>query len=183
MTAADLKSLMYADTIPGFHERPAVRGGDGPHVELDLVGARGSITSWISGRWMADDGLTHLSIGVTVYASPEGIDDRVAELLSGASPHLSMPMERRIGDASWMTVAWPGDATRLFVPGRTLVQVGVGQTNRQVDLSRGILRVSALDAHCEEFVDTLARGLEWAIRQRPDLLARGEATRRRRHWA
>lgn len=180
ITDEDIRTLIYADNIPGFHEISPVIGGDGPHVQLDLPRSEGSIYSRIEGRWRSNDELNSLEIHIMVYQSQETARDAAQDFVGrGQSFKVEMPTTERIGDASWMLRDDPNTGVRFFVLGKVFAWVNIIPMNRPIDTSRGIYRVSVLDGHSVEIADTLARGLEWAIRQRPELLAKADTTERR----
>lgn len=175
VTEADLRTLIYGDNIPAFHVMPAVRGGDGPLVELNLTRENGGVASRIEGHWISNDELNFVQIRVIVYESHDDALEAGRDSARGNQiPYFEMRADSRIGEASWS----PGlqGAIRIFVLGRAVVEVSAGRTNRYNRMTHDTDRISGLDAHHNEIADTLARGLEWAIRQRPELLAKDDKT-------
>ncbi|MBM3495219.1 MAG: copper amine oxidase N-terminal domain-containing protein, partial [Armatimonadetes bacterium] len=64
-------------------------------------------------------------------------------------------------------------AILTFVSGRVFVIMNLGGINRREPGARKATIRSEMDAHLEEVARTLARGLEWVIRQHPDMMAEG----------
>ena len=175
VTEVDLRTLSYGDNIPGFHETPAVNGGDGALVELDVPRHDGTSASRIESHWQSNDNLNFVEIHVVVYPSQQAARDGALHLVRGSqSPKIEMPLDVRIGDASWM-----GGGFRTVVLGRVLSWVNVLPLNRRSGAQPDNYRISVLDGLHDEIADTLARGIEWAIRQRQDLLAGADAAERR----
>src|SRR5512143_4023036 len=69
VSEADLRALVYGDSVPGFHEIAAVPGGHGPEIELDRVQADGAGASRIRANWRSIDELNWLEINLSVFAS------------------------------------------------------------------------------------------------------------------
>lgn len=179
VTSADLQALIPGDNIPGFRAQPAIKGSEGPHVELDLPRENGTVISRIRGHWLSTDELNWVEIRLVVCESPEAALKAAESFIRlGSTPKIRMSANARIGDASW---TWaPGSyGFTGFTLGRTYAWVNTGPRKRRVGLPSELFRISVVDGHHHEIADTLARGLEWSIRQRPELLAKGDSTERR----
>jgi len=85
------------------------------------------------------------------------------------------PPEATIGQASWSRFMHSHGGV-VFIAGRVAARLGAHPINRR---ERGESFVSQMDGHIEEILRTLARGLEWMIRQHPEMMADTEAADRR----
>jgi hypothetical protein len=178
-SADDLKSLIYGDNIPGFRQVSPIRGGDGPQIMLDLPSKKWGPCSWISAAWVSGDELTMIEIQLSVCASRQAAaaSAQTFVLASSARP-CEDGEERRIGDRSW-SLSSAGGAMASAIIGRSLVFLNAVPIRRRAEPGDPWV-VTPLDASIGEVVTTLARGIEWNIRQRPELLARSDGTQRRR---
>lgn len=178
ITEATLRTLIYGDDIPGFREKPATTDGKGPDIALDIARDEGDFVSSIRSCWESSDGLNRLDITVWTFASPEAAMESGKSLSHrGQFEPTEMPAKEQIGEASW---SWPrgnGYGLCRFVLGRTMVEVHIIPWNRRVSPNEQP-RVSAMDGHLYEIADTLARGLEWVIRQHRELVSAADTAER-----
>ncbi|MBM3494351.1 MAG: copper amine oxidase N-terminal domain-containing protein [Armatimonadetes bacterium] len=178
LSADDLRGLIYGDAIPGFRQVSAAKGADGPQIMLDIPSMKWGPCSWIEAVWVSGDGLTRLEMQFSVCASREAAYASAERFVLGISTRPREDDEgARIGCRSW-SHASSGGAMVSAIIGRTRVFVNAVPLMRR-SRADSPWAASPLDASIEEIVRALARGIEWNIRQRPELLARPDGTERR----
>jgi len=181
LTREYMESLIYpTDGIPLFKSVPNSYNGYHTNIYLDVGGDRpmGRMASYIGRGWDSDDGLNWIRIECWVYDSAASAKERLTEhVRRSSSPHRrASPSGAQIGDECWSLPTGTGCA---FIVGRVFVVVGVGAQKRTLpgDTS-GFVKPGILDASMDLIAETLARGMEYSIRQHPELLARADTTQR-----
>lgn len=169
LTEEDLRALTYGDNVPGFRLMNARKGEPGPWVVLRRDDDGAVRSGFIESLWESVDGLSDLRIRVHVRLTPvqalQDVRARTSAVL------MQDPPEDCIGDESWATFRLGGGAIR-FAVGRVSVGIMAYPVGRRSSDGKPV--VSQMDAHVHEVLRTLARGLEWVIRQHPDMMADGD---------
>lgn len=179
LSEADVKTLIYSDNIPGFRQVQRMKGQDGPQIMLDMPSDKWGPCSWIAAQWESGDGLTTLEISLSVCASRRAAYATAERYVLGSPTRVREDgADSRVGDRSW-SHTYQGGAMVSALIGRTLVFLNAVPIRRRTGADSPWV-AAPLDASIEDIVRTLARGIEWNIRQRPELLVRSDGTERRR---
>jgi len=169
LTADDLKALTYGDNIPGFRQISVQKDHEGPYVLLQGPSDGTVASGYITSLWESADTLNHLRITVRVCRSADAARTAVRQVTS--SPSVRDAQAQQVGEESWARIGVAYAALR-FRLGRVAVFLGMYPNNRRSPDGSAV--VSQMDAHLDDVVRPLAHGLEWVIRQRPELLADGD---------
>ncbi len=172
-----LESLMYGDNIPFFRLSPE----QSVHLDVGADKPTGRVSSYIVRWWVSQDDLNWIHIECRIYDSPASAKERLEEFVRHSStPHRrGSPSGAQVGDECWSLPTGGNVASCTFRLGRAFVSVNVGPQKRTIsgDIS-GYVKPGILDASVDLIAETLARGMEYAIRQRPELLAQADTTQR-----
>lgn len=174
LTADLLKSLTYGDDIPGFRQVNMERNHDGPLVVVHDPAVGAAASGYIRSRWQSGDTLNELEITVRVCEAPDAALLALRRRTS-AIP-VQDPVEQQIGDESWARVGL-GYGSLKFAVGRVAVSLIMYPANRRSPGGEPV--VSQMDGHLDEVIRPLARGLEWVIRQHPELATEGGGAEQR----
>lgn len=178
LSEADMKTLIYSDNIPGFRQVQRMKGQDGPQIMLDMPSEKWGPCSWIAAEWESGDGLTMLEISLSVCASREAAYATAERYVLGSPTRVREDgADTRVGDRSWSHTSRGGAMVSALI-GRALVFLNAVPIRRRTGADSP-WAATPLDASIEDIVRTLARGIEWNIRQRPELVARSDGTERR----
>ncbi len=179
-----MESLIYpTDGIPLFKSVPNPYNGYHTNIYLDVGGDRdaGGMYSQIIRGWDSDDGLNWIRIECRVYDLASTATKQLEAFVRRSStPHRrGSPSGAQVGDECWSLPTGGNVASCTFRLGRAFVSVNVGPQKRTIsgDIS-GYVKPGILDASVDLIAETLARGMEYAIRQRPELLAQADTTQR-----
>ncbi|NLH99461.1 MAG: copper amine oxidase N-terminal domain-containing protein [Chthonomonadales bacterium] len=165
-TADLLKSMTYGDNIPGFRQVNTERNHSGPLIVVHDPAGGAAATGYIRSRWQSGDTLNELEITVRVCETP---DTALLALRRRTSAILVQdPIEQQIGDERWARVGLAYGSLK-FVVGRVAVSLIMYPANRRSPGGEPV--VSQMDGRLDEVIRPLARGLEWVIRQHPDMMA------------
>lgn len=179
-----LESLIYAtDGIPGFKSVPNPYNGYHTNIYLDIGGDRttGPMYSKIVRGWDSDDGLNWIRIECRIYDSVVSAKEAIREFVRPSSARLqhSSPSGGQIGDDCWFSPSGGKVIGCVFIVGRVFVFVNIGAKRRITSEELyGSIKPAPLDASIDIIAESLAYGLEYAILQRPELLAKAGDTGR-----
>jgi hypothetical protein len=168
-----LKALTFGDNVPGFRQLGARKGETGPWVVLHRDEDGAARSGYIESLWESADGLSDLRIRVRVRLTPDQAWEDVRARTS--TPLSQDPPDDRIGDESRARFSLGAGVVR-FAVGRVSVSLLVYPVGRRSPNGEPV--ISQMDAHVEEVLRMLARGLEWVIRQHPEMMADTEAADR-----